>query len=264
MSEQPQEVPEKEVELVEPKPAKSERGVMVGGLVIIAILLALIITQVRPDPGAADSAERSRIARLESAINAERQALNIEREKAGLPPITFPALEESAGKESPAAIAERLGADARRLATFAEEMERVIRRKDEEVAAGAMALAESEKQLSGLAKQISSLQEQLEDGAPSAELVKLRRRAKEAADRSAESEKALAAANVRLAEYENAPSAADYEDLQRRHEESRSARDFFEQRAMALEEQFEDARRRSEAPSGTESEDGGDLPLPKN
>jgi hypothetical protein len=195
----------------------------------------MILLQVRPDllSFASGPASSPELAEMQEALEIERAALERERASLGLP-----ALSPLAAGEAPAAIATRMAADAKALVERAAALERIAAEKDAELAASAKELVAAEKDLLAMARKLSALQQEVDSGMLGGEAETLRQGAQLNAARTQALEKSLAEANARLDGFANAPSAAEYADLQRLYQDALRARDFFEKRAADLEKQL--------------------------
>jgi hypothetical protein len=221
-------------------PADGQGKSLVVGLLIIALLLALILVQVRPDllPNSpAESATQD----LQAAIDAERAELNRELVALNLPPLKQPASNSSSAVslgQSQSEVAKRIAADANTLASNAANVQRLLDAKDAEIAAVTNEVLQAQKELLAASKQLNVLQQQVHSSLPTAESEILQRGAEIAAARTAALGKSLAEANARLADYANTPSAAEHASLQSLYQDALRARDFFENRASELEKKL--------------------------
>jgi hypothetical protein len=213
---------------------------LVVGLLMIVVLLALILLQIRPDLLAHSSATEATAA-AQAAIDAERAELDRELASLNLPRLERPgasAPQTASRVESPTEVAKRLAADSQTLAAHAADVQHLLDAKEAQLAAAAKEVLQAQKDLLAMSKQLSALKQQLGSGLTSAESDALQRGAEIAAARTAALEKTLAEANARLAEYAGAPSAAEHANLQGLYQDALRARDFFEKRATELEKQL--------------------------
>jgi|GEM_PF-7035997 len=221
-------------------PAHGQGKSLLVGLLIIALLLALILVQVRPDLLPKPTAEPA-TPDLQAAIDAERAELNRELVALNLQPLkqAAPASPQatSAG-ESQHEVAKRIAADANTLAAHAADMQRLLDAKDAEIAAATNKVLQAQRELLAMSKQLSALKQQVNSGLPGAESEILQRGAEIAAARTAALENNLAEANARLADYANTPSAAEHASLQSLYQDALRAREFFEKRSSELEKQL--------------------------
>lgn len=222
-------------------PDSQSKGLLVG-LLIIALLLALILIQLRPQLPPNNVATPATSDSLQAAIDIERAALNRELAALNLPPLTEPQQPSPAPattrRETPDKVAQRIAADSRTLIAHATDLQRLLNTKDDEIAAATREVLQAQKQLLAMSKQLSALKQQNASSLTGAESQTLQRGAEIAAARTAAVEKSLAEANVRLADYANAPSAAEHANLQSLYQDALRARDFFENHAAELEKKL--------------------------
>lgn len=201
---------------------------MVLAFVIIALLGVLIVMGLRGsfDRESAGSAD---VTQLQAEANAIRSQLNRERMSMGLRPL-------EGGSESAQDIAARLKKDAETMAALVESLEKMLGEKDAAITAKNSELLRSEQLRQSLAAESSRLQAELQRAlVTNSEVDRLRREF----DALKSQRDALSA---ELASKGNSVTSDEFEELQRRLDESLRAKEFFENRVKELEAELAKAR----------------------
>ncbi len=195
--------------------------------VIIALLGGLLVVMVRK--GSTHPSSEADLARARAEVNAISNEYNSDRIAMGLRPI-------EGGFEPVEDIASRLKKDAGSLVALAGSYQKILDEKELELTAKNNEILRSEKLRQSLAAEASRLQGELQRALVSGSDSSLLRR--DLADLKTQRD-ALAAelgsARQKLLTMSAGASADDYADLQRRLDETRRAKEFFEARVKALE-----------------------------
>ncbi len=213
-------------------PARKPPGpVTVMVFVIFALLAVLLAVQFRGRAEPQGDRESAELAELRAELEASRAELNRQLMEAGLPP-------RQGGPESVDEIAARLRSDVDSLASIAGKFQEMLAERASIGSTRDAELLEAEKSRQALVGEVSRLRHELEAARQAGgENEGLR----EQLDRLEAERESLAAelsqARAELAKQAEAPDAADYADLQRRYEEARNAKEFFEARVAELEQE---------------------------
>ncbi|MES2660869.1 MAG: hypothetical protein V4689_19745 [Verrucomicrobiota bacterium] len=197
--------------------------------VIIALLGVLIVMVLRNGSLVSTVAGGGDLSELQAEVDARRAELNRQRVAMGLSPL-------EGGAEPIGDIANRLKKDADSLVALAARFQQMIEEKDTELTAKNSDLIRSEKLRQSLFAENTRLQNDLNraliGGSDAdrlrADLAGLKAQRDALADE-------LAAMREKMKTMTAGASAEDYADLQRRYEESRRAKEFFEARVKELE-----------------------------
>lgn len=208
------------------KPSMSP--MMVLAFVVVALLGVLIVMGLRGGFGNS-SLGSSDVTQLQAEANAIRSQLNRERMSMGLRPL-------ESGSESADDIATRLKKDADTMAALATSLESMLGEKDAVITAKSSELLRSEQLRQSLAAESSRLQGELQRAlVTSSEVDRLRREF----DLLKSQRDAL---TEELASKGNSVASDEFEELQRRLDETLRAKDFFENRVKELEAELAKAR----------------------
>ena len=220
---------EGEVDDVAAAHAKSSMSpMMVLAFVIVALLGVLIVMGLRGGFGSG-SFGSSDVTQLQAEANAIRSQLNRERMSMGLRPL-------ESGSESAEEIAARLKRDADTMAALAKSLESMLGEKDAVITAKNSELLRSEQLRQSLAAESSRLQGELQRAlVSSSETDRLRREF----DLLKSQRDAL---TNELATKSGGVSGDEFDELQRRFDETLRAKDFFEARVKELEAELAKAR----------------------
>lgn len=194
--------------------------------VIIALLGVLIVIGLRSGNRSAGSAD---VTELQAEANAIRSQLNRERMSMGLRPL-------EGGSESAQDIAARLKKDADTMAALADSLEKMLGEKDAAITAKNSELLRSEQLRQSLAAESSRLQGELQRALVSGSENERLRRELETLKSQRD------ALSAELASKGNNVTSDEFEELQRRLDETLRAKDFFENRTKELEAELAKAR----------------------
>jgi len=201
---------------------------MVLAFVVVALLGVLIVMGLRGGFGNS-SLGSSDVTQLQAEANAIRSQLNRERMSMGLRPL-------ESGSESADDIAARLKKDADTMAALATSLESMLGEKDAVITAKSSELLRSEQLRQSLAAESSRLQGELQRAlVASSEVERLRREF----DLLKSQRDAL---TEELASKGNSVASDEFDELQRRLDETLRAKDFFENRVKELEAELAKAR----------------------
>ena len=196
---------------------------------VIIALLGVLIVMVLKNGALVSSATSGDLGSLQAEVDARRAELSRQRVAMGLSPL------ESSG-EPIGDIANRLKKDADALVALASRYQEMIAEKDKELTAKSSELLMSEKLRQSLFAENSRLQGDLNRaliGGSDADRLRA-----DLADLKAQRDALageLAALREKMKTMSGGVSSEDYADLQRRYEEARRAKDFFEARVKELE-----------------------------
>ncbi len=224
-----------EVAVVSRSPAPP---MVILALVIIAllgVLLALMLSgNLRGSGG--NQASQADVVELEAETKALREQLNRERMAMGLRPL-------EGGSESIDDIAGRLKKDADAMVALVGSLQKMLAEKEALISAKEAELLRSEQLRQSLSADSARLQGELQRALVAASEADLARRELSAmkAQRDALAAE-LATLRDTLATRSQGVSAEEHADLQRRYEEARRAKEFFEARVAELEGELSKAR----------------------
>jgi outer membrane protein OmpA-like peptidoglycan-associated protein len=203
--------------------------------VIIALLGVLIVMVLRGNRGwiGGGSAE---VTELQAEASALRDQLNRERMAMGLRPL-------GGNTESVEDVAARMKKDADTMVALAGSLQSMLAEKDAELSAKASELIRSEQLRQSLAAESSRLQAELQRALVNGSDADLLRRDLEAmrAQRDALNTE-LSSVRAQLAAKGEGVSEEEFNDLERRFEETLRAKEFFEARVKELEGEVSKAR----------------------
>jgi outer membrane protein OmpA-like peptidoglycan-associated protein len=200
--------------------------VMVLGFVIVLLLVALLVVNLRGRAGSGFTG--ADVTELQAEANALRSQLNRERLALGLRPL------EGGDSEAIEDISGRLKKDAGSLQSLLAEKETQLSAKDAE-------MLRSEEQRMGLAAEAQRLRAQLQQALVSGSEVDMLRRDLETM-KSQRDALSSEVATLRAQTTQAGGSAEEFAELERRLEEAMNAKAFFESRANDLEAQLSKAR----------------------
>lgn len=205
--------------------------IVIGGLALL-LMISLLTRQWQPRSASTRAlADDAEVAAIKADLEERRAELNRQRAELDLPPL-------SGRSDRAGDITARLRKDADTLVSLVERYQQLVAEKDREITEKNVEIIRSEQRREALA----------------AELEEARGMPRESNDgRSAQLEEELAAALTRsnqladqltearrsLAELEASPPSDEVDILNRRLDEAKRARDFFEQRAAQLERRLE-------------------------
>lgn len=201
---------------------------VVLAFVIIALLGVLIVMGLRGSFGSSQE-NPPELTQLQAEANAIRSQLNRERMAMGLRPL-------EGGSESAKQIASRLKKDTETMAALAESLESMLGEKDAVITAKNSELLRSEQLRQSLAAESSRLQGELQRAlVAGSEADRLRREI----DTLKSQREALSA---ELETKNGKVSSDEFDELQRRFDETLRAKEFFENRVKELEAELAKAR----------------------
>ncbi len=200
------------------------------GFVIIALLGVLIAIGVRSGlGGGGPGPDAPELTDLRAEANALRDQLNRERMAMGLRPL-------EGGTESVEDVAGRLKKDADLLVALAGSLQSIIAEKDADLSTKSAELIRSEQLRQSLAAESIRLQGELQRALVNGSGADLIRRDLDAVRSQRDARTAeLASVRAELAANEEGVSPDEFADLQRRLEEAKRAKEFFEARVQELE-----------------------------
>ncbi len=218
-----------------PPQKQSPLSVIVLGLVI-AVLLALLLTMNRSKPDPADPGEDPALADVRAELDARRSELNRERMAMGLSPI-------QGASEPLDEIADRLRKDSNTLVSLASRFQEMLAEKDAEVAAKNSEIIRSEKLRQSVAAEAGRLNVELQRAlAEASDIELLRRELALRRDTQTRLEEDLAKTRQELSTLAAGGSMEDRQVLQRQLDEALRAKDFFEKRVNVLEDELSKLR----------------------
>ncbi len=195
---------------------------------VIIALLGVLIVMVLKNGSLVSSATGDDLGSLQAEVDARRSELNRQRVAMGLSPL-------DSNAEPIGDIANRLKKDADSLVALASRYQEMIAEKDKELSAKISELLTSEKLRQSLYAENSRLQNELNRaliGGSDADRLRL-----DLVDLKAQRDALsgeLAALREKMKTMSGGVSSEDYAELQRRYEEARRAKDFFEARVKEL------------------------------
>lgn len=203
--------------------------IVIGGLTFVLIITMLLRPSPPPPPPAASSNPATDYAVIRAELEMSLAEINRQRAEMGHPPLP-------SGTAGPSEITARLRQDAETLVALIDRYQRMISEKNREITEKNIEIIRAGQRNEELSIELEAARSAPagDSGAAAqleAELTEVLARSNRLADE-------LAAARSQLAEMEANPPSDEVDILTRRLEEAKRARDFFEQRALQLEEAF--------------------------
>jgi chromosome segregation ATPase len=202
-------------------------------VILLAVLLIVLFRSAGTPEAGGDAATNPEVLKLRAEIEASRSEVNRQLIELGRPP-------RDGGSESVDEIAGRLKKDSEALIAITKRFQEMLMEQDSAEGTTRSELLRIEQSRQSLIEEVSRLRQELELEKRSANDQDLMLRQIEAlrSERDALTS-SLAEARSKLQGLRNAPDAAEMEALQRRFNETLSAKDFFEDRVTELERKLE-------------------------